>query len=58
MPVLKDPQLGANTNSDLYADTVWHLTTPGAQLRTDSLAEAITNWDVWTADELRALKNN
>jgi hypothetical protein len=58
MPVLKDPQLGANTNSDLYADTVWHLTTPGAQLRTDSLAEAITNWDVWTPEELRALENN
>lgn len=53
MPVLKDAQLGANTNIDYYADTAWHLTGPGSALRTDSLGEQIKDWNVWTADDLR-----
>lgn len=54
MPVLKDPCLGANTNIDLFADTVWHLTEPGSALRSDSLASSIKNWDTWTTAELHA----
>ncbi len=54
LPVLKDPCLGANTNSALYADTPWHLTPAGSLLRTDGLAEAIQNWDLWTPAELGA----
>jgi len=57
VPVLKDPYLGANTNSDLYADTPWHLTPAGSMIRTDGLAEAIQNWELWTPAELGAQKS-
>ncbi len=57
MPVLKDPQLGANTNREDFADTSFHPTAQGAALRTDELAREIKPWTVWTRDELaRRLK--
>jgi hypothetical protein len=54
IPVLKDPNLGASTNLDFYADTVWHLTPAGSQLRTDCLGEEIKNWEIWPPEALRA----
>lgn len=53
VPVLKDPQLGADTNATHFADTVWHLTASAARLRTEALAPALKHWDLWSADELR-----
>jgi hypothetical protein len=56
MPVLRDASLGACTNLDFYADTVWHLTGPGSAARTDSLGIAVKDWEVWTPEALRAAK--
>jgi len=56
IPVLKDPQLGADTDPDHYADTVWHLSGTGSALRTDALGAEIKNWDLWTEAELRRLR--
>jgi hypothetical protein len=52
MPVLKDPNLGADTNLEHFADTPVHPTTKGAALRTDELAHEIKMWSIWTRDEL------
>ncbi len=52
MPVLKDPNLGADTNREQFADTPVHPTTQGAALRTDELAREIKTWSTWTRDEL------
>jgi hypothetical protein len=57
VPVLKDPTLGSNTNADYFADTGWHLTSEGARLRTDHLADIIRRWDIWTGTELCAQGN-
>lgn len=54
IPVLKEPGLGVQTNRDLYADTPLHLTSEGAALRTDELAEQIQHWTVWTPEEIKA----
>ena len=54
LPVLKDANLGANTNLDFFADTAWHLTQPGSEARTDRLGEEIKNWSLWTPETLRA----
>jgi hypothetical protein len=54
IPVLKDSYLGANTNADFFADTLWHLTEPGSNLRTDTLAQSLKDWSLWTPVELRA----
>jgi hypothetical protein len=52
MPVLKDPQLGTDTNLEHFADTPFHPTAQGAALRTDELAREIRPWATWTRDEL------
>jgi hypothetical protein len=52
MPVLKDPNLGADTNLEHFADTPFHPTAQGAALRTDELAREIKPWTIWTRDEL------
>jgi hypothetical protein len=54
MPVLKDPTLGVCTNRAYYADTGWHLTEAGANLRSDSLGRQLKEWSTWTEAELRA----
>jgi len=56
IPVLKDPLLGADTNAEHYADTVWHLSGTGSALRTDAFGAELKNWDLWTDPELRRLK--
>jgi hypothetical protein len=53
IPVLKEPDLGIQTNRDLFADTTLHLTSEGAKQRTDELAGQIQNWNVWTSGELK-----
>jgi hypothetical protein len=55
MPVLKDPTLGVCTNRAYYADTGWHLTEEGSNLRSDSLGRQLKEWSTWTEAELRAL---
>jgi hypothetical protein len=54
MPVLKDPTLGVCTNREYYADTGWHLTEAGSNLRSDSLGRQLKEWSTWTVAELRA----
>ena len=54
MPVLKDPTLGVCTNRAYYADTGWHLTEEGSNLRSDSLGRQLKEWSTWTEAELRA----
>jgi hypothetical protein len=41
IPVLYDGYLGVSTNSEWYADTIWHLTTEGSRIRTEALAEVL-----------------
>lgn len=53
IPVLKDPQLGADTNATHFADTAWHLTQAGARLRTEALAPTLKNWELWSPEELQ-----
>jgi hypothetical protein len=53
MPVLKDPALGVCTNREYYADTGWHLTEQGSNLRSDSLGRQIKEWSTWKENELR-----
>jgi hypothetical protein len=53
IPVLKDTHLGADTDIEHFADTVWHLNGIGSALRTDELGEQIKNWNIWTVEELR-----
>jgi hypothetical protein len=55
MPVLKDPALGVCTNREYYAETGWHLTRAGSNLRSDSLSYQIKEWSTWKANELRTL---
>jgi hypothetical protein len=55
MPVLKDAALGVCTNREYYADTGWHLTKQGSNLRSDSLGLQIKEWSTWRQNELRAL---
>lgn len=52
IPVLKDTSFGANPDTALFADTGWHLTERASHLRTDSLGRALTDWDVWSREEL------
>jgi len=56
MPVLKDPMLGAYSVREHYADTALHLDTEGAALRTDRVAQQLTNWSVWSSAELAELR--
>ena len=58
LPVLKDDRLGAHTNADWFADDAWHLTAPGAEVRTDELAEQLRAWRMWEPEELRAQATN
>ncbi|MCX6902366.1 MAG: hypothetical protein NTW03_02565 [Verrucomicrobia bacterium] len=53
-PVLKDPELGAHSVREHFADTAWHLTGEGSAARTDSLARQIQRWEVWSLAELRS----
>lgn len=55
VPVLKDPTLGVHAVREHFADTGWHLTTIGAQARTDALAEQLKRRQFWTVTELTAL---
>jgi len=55
MPVLKDTALGVCTNREYYADTGWHLTEQGSNLRSDSLGLQIKEWSTWRQRELQAL---
>lgn len=58
MPVLKDPKLGAFSEIERFADTVWHLDEEGAARRTDDFGRQLKNWEVWTVEELRTLATN
>lgn len=53
MPILKDRSLGVCSSAEYFADTNYHLTCQAAALRTDSLAQELKTWDVWTVDELK-----
>lgn len=55
VPALKDPTLGVHAVREHFADTGWHLTPAGAQVRTDALAEQLKLRHFWTAAELDAL---
>ncbi len=55
IPVLKDPTLGVHSVREHFADTGWHLTTEGAQARTDALAAQLKAGQFWTSAELEAL---
>lgn len=52
LPVLKDPVMGACSTREYFADTPNHLTSEGAALRTDSLAQQLKTWEVWKEGEL------
>lgn len=54
IPVLKDPRLGICPR-EYFADTNYHLTVEAAAMRTDSLAQQLKSWDVWTSDELQTM---
>ena len=56
MPALKDPRLGAYPVVEHFSDTAWHLDAMGAALRTDSFAEQLKSWSVWTRAELHRIK--
>jgi hypothetical protein len=58
IPVLKDPMLGADPDTGHFADTGWHLNEETSRLRTDQLGDAIRQWKVWAADELRLIAAN
>ena len=55
VPVLKDLELGADTEAGHFADTAWHLTEEGSRLRTAELGSAVKQWDVWSAKELQLI---
>ena len=55
IPVLRDPALGAATNSGHFADTVSHLNEEGSRLRRDILCQAVQQWDVWSIEELQSV---
>jgi hypothetical protein len=55
MPVLKDPVLGACSTPEYFADTAWHLTGQGAQVRNEAFARQIQTWDVWSKSELEKM---
>jgi hypothetical protein len=55
IPVLKDESLGADTHTEHYADSAWHLNEEGSRLRTDELGRAVQQWDLWRVEELRQL---
>lgn len=52
MPVLRDENLGADSVAEHFADTCWHLAERGALLRTDSFADQLQHWRVWTSEDL------
>lgn len=56
MPVLKDPSLGAYCVREHFTDTALHLDSEGAALRTDSVAQQLTSWSVWSSAELAELR--
>jgi len=55
LPVLKDEELGAQTNPELFADTAWHLNEVGSELRTRRFGQSIRDWELWKPEELDAL---
>jgi len=55
LPVLKDPSLGAHPVREHFADTEWHLTEEGAELRTDAFAAELKAQACWSVAELEAL---
>lgn len=54
IPVLKEPQLGADTNANHFADTNWHLNEEGSRLRTDELGRTVKQWELWSPEALRS----
>jgi len=54
IPVLKEPDLGIQTNRSLFADVPLHPTQEGAALRTDELAGQIKHWNTWTPQEIQS----
>jgi len=52
IPVLNDAALGTHTIKDDFADTVFHLKSEAANLRTDEIARALRHWDVLTTQDL------
>jgi hypothetical protein len=55
VPVLKDPSLGVYAVREHFADTGWHLTPAGAQVRTDALAGHLKVREFWSPAELDSL---
>lgn len=55
LPVLKDPSLGIHTEAADFSDSVWHLTSEGADRRTDELAALLKRGEYWTPAELAAM---
>lgn len=55
MKVLKDPHLGCQPDSALYADTAFHLNATGARMATESMAKALQNESYWTEQELEEI---
>jgi len=58
LPVLKDPRLGADAESEHFSDTPLHSNVAGAALHTDELAREIKSWDMWSEEELRYLNSH
>ena len=46
MPVLKDEKLGAHSVREEFSDTFWHLDEKGAEKRTRSFGEQVSQWKV------------
>lgn len=57
LPVLEDPSLGVHCVRGHFADTPLHLTTEGAVLRTDYVAQRIKEWRLWTAEDLNRMQS-
>jgi hypothetical protein len=55
LPVLKDPALGIQTDRGLFSDSEWHLSPEGSAQKTDVVAHALLQRELWTQAELRTL---
>ena len=58
LPVLKDPNLGADAVTEHFSDTPLHSNIAGAALHTDELAREIKNWETWSIEELQYLNSH
>ena len=55
MKVLKDPHLGCQPDSALYADMAVHLNATGSRMATGSMAKALQTESYWTEQELEEI---